>query len=89
MSRGKAALSSILEPGRVELLHMDLSSLASVRPGVKEFLECTQGRGLNVPICSAGVIAIPTLTRTSGGFETQFETNHLAHFLLFSLLKYT
>jgi hypothetical protein len=39
MSRGKAALSSTLEPGRVELLHIDLSSLASVRSGVKEFLE--------------------------------------------------
>jgi NAD(P)-dependent dehydrogenase (short-subunit alcohol dehydrogenase family) len=89
MSRGKAALSSILEPGRVELLHMDLSSLASVRSGVKEFLERTQGRGLNVLICNAGVMAISTLTRTSDGFETQFGTNHLAHFLLFSLLKDT
>jgi NAD(P)-dependent dehydrogenase (short-subunit alcohol dehydrogenase family) len=87
MERGKTALSDILEPGRVELLHMDLSSLASVRAGAKEFLERNKGRGLDVLICNAGVMAIPTLTRNTDGFETQFGTNHLAHFLLFNLLK--
>jgi len=68
---------------------MGLSSLASVRAGAKEFLERSKARGLNVLICNAGVMAIPTLTRTTDGFETQFGTNHLAHFLLFNLLKDT
>jgi NAD(P)-dependent dehydrogenase (short-subunit alcohol dehydrogenase family) len=89
MERGKTALSDILEPGRVELLHMDLSSLASVRAGARDFFERNKGHGLNVLICNAGVMAIPTLTRTTDGFETQFGTNHLAHFLLFNLLKDT
>ena len=89
MERGKTALSGILKPGRVELLHMDLSSLASVRAGAKQFLEHNKGRGLNVLICNAGVMAIPTCIRTTDGFETQVGTNHLAHFLLFSLLQDT
>jgi NAD(P)-dependent dehydrogenase (short-subunit alcohol dehydrogenase family) len=87
LERGKTALHAILEPGRVELLYMDLSSLAGVRSGVGEFLSRNKGRGLNVLICNAGVMAIPTVTTTVDGYETQFATNHLAHFLLFNLLK--
>lgn len=68
---------------------MDLSSLAGVRTGAKEFLERNKGRALNVLICNAGVMTIQTLTRTTDGFETQFGTNHPAHFLLFNLLKDT
>ncbi|KAK2476060.1 hypothetical protein H9L39_11284 [Fusarium oxysporum f. sp. albedinis] len=41
---------------------------------------------LNVLICSAGVMTPPE-GRTQDGFEIQFGTNHLAHFLLFSLLR--
>ncbi|CAM6106341.1 unnamed protein product [Calypogeia fissa] len=82
-------LADILEPGRVELMQMDLTSLASVRHCAEEFLQKARERnhGLNVLICNAGVMAIQTLTRTADGFEAQFGTNHLGHFLLFNLLK--
>ena len=40
---------------------------------------------LNLLINNAGVMACP-LTRTAEGWELQFATNHLGHFLLTSLL---
>jgi NAD(P)-dependent dehydrogenase (short-subunit alcohol dehydrogenase family) len=79
------ALEGILEPGRVEILEMDLTSSASVKLGASAFLK--KSSKLNVLICNAGVMAIPKLTLTEDGFETQFATNHLYHFLLFQLLK--
>ncbi|KAH8810668.1 hypothetical protein F5884DRAFT_897237 [Xylogone sp. PMI_703] len=87
LEKGRQALGSVLSPGRVELLHCDLSSLASVRVCAEEFLK--KSKKLNVLIANAGVMAIQTLTKTVDGFEEQFATNHLAHFLLFQLLKPT
>ena len=37
---------------------------------------------LHVLINNAGVMALPTLTRTTSGYEMQFATNHLGHFAL-------
>lgn len=85
ISKGQKALSDILEPGKLDLLLMDLNSLASVRNFAAEFLKASEGK-LNILINNAGVMATPEGT-TEDGFETQFGTNHLAHFLLFQLLK--
>lgn len=85
-AKGQAALSDILKPGYVELLKMDLNSLDSVRSAAEEFQK--QSKTLNILINNAGVMATPE-GRTADGFETQFGTNHLAHFLLFQLLKPT
>ncbi|KAI9734362.1 MAG: hypothetical protein M1834_002468 [Cirrosporium novae-zelandiae] len=84
MEKGKSALADFLEPGRVELLKLDLSSFDSVRACAKEFLE--KSKTLNILVNNAGVMTCPE-SRTADGFETQFGTNHLAHFLLFNLLK--
>ncbi|KAL2867766.1 NAD(P)-binding protein [Aspergillus lucknowensis] len=81
------ALAEILKPGQVELIELDLSTLTGVREGAERFLQ--KSSQLNVLICNAGVMAITDLTRTPDGFETQFAVNHLAHFLLFELLKDT
>ena len=72
--------------GRIDVLHMDMNSLASVRRCAQEVL--TRTKQLNVLICNAGVMATPE-GKTEDGFETQFGTNHVAHFLLFELLKPT
>lgn len=85
-TKGQAALSDILKPGHVELLKMDLNSLDSVRTAAEEFK--SKSKSLNILINNAGVMATPQ-GKTVDGFETQFGTNHLSHFLLFQLLKPT
>ena len=85
LPKARTALGTILEPGRVELLEMDLMSLASVRKAADEFK--SRSDRLDVMICNAGIMCPPTLEPTEEGFESQFGVNHLAHFLLFNLLK--
>ncbi|KAK0119481.1 hypothetical protein ONS95_010928 [Cadophora gregata] len=86
LKKGEEACKSFLEPGRVELLEMDNNSLASVRKAAKEFLG--KSDRLNVIVNNAGIMAAPW-AKTEDGFESQFGTNHLAHFLFFNLLKDT
>ncbi|RHZ54214.1 hypothetical protein CDV55_102702 [Aspergillus turcosus] len=69
--------------GEIHLLHMDLASLSSIRHAVNTFL--SQSTKLNILINNGGVMATPK-GLTEDGFETQFGTNHLGHFLLFELL---
>jgi len=84
LEKGKKALGSTLEPGRCELVELDLDSLSSVRKCAAEILSKTDR--LNILVNNAGIMACPE-GRTPDGFERQFGTNHLAHFLLFNLLK--
>jgi NAD(P)-dependent dehydrogenase (short-subunit alcohol dehydrogenase family) len=84
LEKGKEALSGILEPNSVELLHLDLESLDSVRSCVDDLK--TRTDTLNILINNAGVRHTPK-GQTKERFETQFGTNHVAHFLLFQLLK--
>jgi len=74
--------------GSLELVELDLASLASVRACADALL--ADGRPFDVIIANAGVMACPQ-TQTRDGFETQFGTNHLGHFVLVnriaSLLK--
>lgn len=86
LEKGKTALGDALEPGKLELIHLDLNSLDSVRQTAAEFL--SKSSTLNFLINNAGIMATPE-GRTADGHELQFGTNHLAHFLLFQLLKPT
>ncbi|KAF2789852.1 NAD(P)-binding protein [Melanomma pulvis-pyrius CBS 109.77] len=86
LEKGKEALGDHLEPGRLELIHLDMNSLDSVRACAKEFL--SKSDTLNILVNNAGIMTTPE-GRTADGFELQFGTNHLAHFLLFELLKPT
>ena len=86
LKKGEEACKSFLEAGRVELIEMDNMSLDSVRSAAKSFL--SKSTTLNVLVNNAGIMAAP-YAKTADGFESQFGTNHLAHFLLFNLLKDT
>jgi len=87
LKKAEEACKSFLEPGRVELIEMDNNSLDSVRVAAKTFLG--KSNKLNVLVNNAGIMAVQTLEKTVDGFESQFGTNHLAHFLFFMLLKDT
>lgn len=63
--------------GSLDLIELDLASLASVRTCADALL--ADGRPFDVIIANAGVMAAP-FGRTADGFETQFGTNHLGHF---------
>ncbi|OJJ49117.1 hypothetical protein ASPZODRAFT_60314 [Penicilliopsis zonata CBS 506.65] len=100
MQKARAELADLLLPSpdvdsddnqhskrsRVRLLKLDLSSFASIRAGASNFL--AQSKKLHILICNGGVMGTDPITdRTADGFEKQFGTNHLGHFLLFVLLK--
>jgi NAD(P)-dependent dehydrogenase (short-subunit alcohol dehydrogenase family) len=86
LPRAREALGEIAESPRVHLLEMDQTSLKSVRACAASFHN--QTKVLNILINNAGIMATPQVT-TEDGFESQFQTNHLSHFLLFYLLKPT
>ncbi|KAJ3693048.1 hypothetical protein LUZ60_012143 [Juncus effusus] len=68
---------------RIEVLELDLTSMASVRKFAKEFKDLNLP--LNILINNAGVMATPFLL-SEDGIELQFATNHVGHFLLTELL---
>ena len=67
----------------VELVEADLASLKSVRKAADELI--AQGKSFDVIIANAGVMACPQ-GKTADGFETQFGTNHLGHFVFVNKL---
>jgi NAD(P)-dependent dehydrogenase (short-subunit alcohol dehydrogenase family) len=82
LEKGELAVNQIRSENpmaQVELSHLDLADLASVRDFSARFLET--GDRLDILINNAGVMAIP-YGKTADGFEMQFGTNHLGHFVL-------
>jgi NAD(P)-dependent dehydrogenase (short-subunit alcohol dehydrogenase family) len=65
--------------GDVEVAHLDLADLTSVR----KFADSVQT--VDVLVNNAGVLGLP-LTRTADGFEALMGTNYLGHFALTCLL---
>ena len=72
--RAQAALG-----GSLQLIQLDLASLKSVRACADGLL--AEGKPFDLIIANAGVMACPK-GATADGFETQFGTNHLGHFVL-------
>ena len=65
--------------GGFELVELDLANLTSVRACAEGLL--AKREPFDVIIANAGVMATP-FGHTADGFETQFGTNHLGHFVL-------
>ena len=65
--------------GTFELIGLDLADLASVRACADQLN--ASGLPFDLVIANAGVMATP-FGHTKDGFETQFGTNHLGHFVL-------
>jgi len=84
LSKAEKATDAVREAawshgGSFELVALDLASLDSVRACADALV--ADGRPFDVIIANAGVMA-PPFGHTADGFETQFGTNHLGHFLL-------
>lgn len=79
--RGEAAAATIGRPVAVEVA--DLADRRSV-DALADRLVATR-RPVDLMVCNAGIMACP-LARTPEGWELQFATNHLGHFLLVTRL---
>ncbi len=76
-------LAAAANGGGLEPVALDLASLASVRAAADAIV--AQGKKLDAIIANAGVMACPQ-AKTADGFETQFGTNHLGHFVFVNRL---
>jgi NAD(P)-dependent dehydrogenase (short-subunit alcohol dehydrogenase family) len=75
----KAVREQAANGGAFELVELDLASLKSVRACADKLI--ASAKKFDAIIANAGVMATPKGT-TADGFETQFGTNHLGHFVL-------
>jgi NAD(P)-dependent dehydrogenase (short-subunit alcohol dehydrogenase family) len=64
--------------GSFELIELDLANLKSVRAAADRLL--AKNEPFDVVIANAGIMATP-FSLTMDGFESQFGTNHLGHFV--------
>jgi len=85
LDKARRALAEAMQASasKVELVEVDLASLKSVRAGASELL--SRGEPFDVIMANAGVMACPQ-GKTADGFETQFGTNHLGHFVFINRL---
>lgn len=88
IAKAEKATGDVLEAaqaggGSFSLIELDLASLESVRAAAEKLV--AQGQPFDLIIANAGVMASP-FGHTTDGFETQFGTNHLGHFVFINKL---
>lgn len=69
--------------GDIVIVELDLTSFKSIRFCAKKLLQ--EEEQINILLNNAGIMFCPE-SRTEDGFEMQFGTNHLGHFLFTLLL---
>ena len=77
------AIQQQVPSAKIDVMPLDLSSLASVHTFAREFM--VHHNRLDMLINNAGVMAIPRQA-SADGYEMQFAVNHLGHFALTGLL---
>jgi NAD(P)-dependent dehydrogenase (short-subunit alcohol dehydrogenase family) len=86
MQKGQTAIDLIrqeIPTAPVEIMPLDLASLASVRTFAETFK--SKFDRLDILVNNAGILWVP-YGKTEDGFERQFGTNYLGHFALTGLL---
>ena len=86
LEKAEGAKSKILKNNRnakLHILELDLSEMQSVRQFAEKFIN--KFKRLDYLINNAGIM-MPPFSLTKDGFESQFATNYLGHFLLTKLL---
>jgi NAD(P)-dependent dehydrogenase (short-subunit alcohol dehydrogenase family) len=81
---GKLAVDRVhasVPAAELDVVHLDLASMASVRALGDQWTG-----PLDLLVNNAGVMAPPKRMTTEDGYELQFGTNHLGHFVLTGLL---
>lgn len=85
VNKGLAAADAVrreIPRARLSVERLDVAALDSVRA----FAERWGGRSLHLLVANAGVMAVPVRQTTPDGFELQFATNFLGHFVLGALM---
>ncbi|WFU10328.1 SDR family NAD(P)-dependent oxidoreductase [Rhizobium sp. CB3090] len=73
-------------PPRVEVIPLDLASLASVRQFAETVTWRLAGTPIDILVLNAGMQTSTNKGRSVDGYELTFAVNHLAHYLLARLL---
>jgi len=81
--QARAKILQLVPDAKIELMSLDLESLAAIRDFAAAFK--AKHTRLDLLINNAGVMA-PPRRETKDGFESQIGTNHLGHFALTGLL---
>jgi NAD(P)-dependent dehydrogenase (short-subunit alcohol dehydrogenase family) len=87
--KGQAAVKQMIDEtgnSNITFLHLDLSSFASAREFVKQYIN-KKYPPLKGIVCNAGISGEDELTFTKDEIETTFQVNCLSHFLLIHLLR--
>ena len=80
------SLTKTYPAGNFRFLELDLSSLEAVKAAAEEVNAYPDVPKIDIVICNAGVMWLPQRELSRDGFEMQFATNHLGHFLFVNLI---
>jgi retinol dehydrogenase 12 len=87
-SKDKAiqAIQTLQEKQNLTILPVNLSSLKDIQRALEQHKDLLPEK-IDVLINNAGVMMNPEYSESEDGYELQFATNHLGHFLLTKLLR--